>query len=254
MSIVGTMKSNSKNGWKSSSFGFGYNRTNNFDMNMAIKNPSAENSLLDEWVSDANNGLWNNLANDLGNRADLIFMNTNTEVWESDLTGSNYGQSQSRTVSTSGSMGEYIFSLGANYENMIFIGGSFSINTVRYMEQTNHHESEIPEDIDYLNSFTYRSYLETRGTGAGFKLGAIIKPVSWVRMGLAIHSPIFYNLNDEYSGYLDANLTYDNDSPVKLEGKYDYTIVTPFKAIPSIAFVMIITLAIQRNIRLVAAA
>ena len=242
MSIVGTIKSKSENGWKSTSFGFGYNKTNDFNMNLAIKNHNAKSSLLDDWTSDANNNNWLNMGNSLGQQANLIFQDgtsTTPQQWLSDLTNSDYGQYQSRTISTSGSAGEYTFVLGANYDNMVYLGGSLSINTVRYKETVNHNETNFPEDIDYINSFNYRTSLETVGTGTGLKLGAIVKPIDWVRIGLAIHSPIFYNLRDTYSASIDASLSLDNGDTLtsaSMNGGYDYSIVTPFKAISSMAF------------------
>ena len=238
MSVVGTVKSKSDKGWESVSFGFGYNRTNNFDMNMSIKNKAATSSILDEWVSDANNGNWSNIGNQLASSADLIYQNPGSDEWRSDFTGTDYGQSQTRTSTSTGSTGEYTFALGANYKNMVYIGGSLVVNSLRYEDQTNHKESDINDNIDYLNSFIYENHLETRGTGTTFKIGAIVKPIDWVRLGLAIHTPTFYNLRDEYSSALDANLTYDNGGVVRQSGSFDYNLVTPFKVVSSLSFII----------------
>ena len=238
MSMVVSLKSKKNNGWVATNLGFGYNRTNDFNNNTIIKRDNSPNSLLDTWVADANNNNWNSFANELGSKADLIYLDTNTDIWNSDLTGSNYGQKQNRTISTDGSMGEYVFAMGANYNNIIFLGGSISLNTIDFHEQMNHTENEIPEDIDYLNSFTYRTTLDVSGNGASFKFGTIVKPVNWLRLGLSVSSPVFYSLSENYSSQLDAALDFNNDSPQKISGEYDYKLVTPFRANASMAFVL----------------
>ncbi len=238
MNMVISLKSNKNDGWVATNLGFGYNRTNNFNYNTFIKRENSPSSLLDEWVEDANNNNWNSFANDLGSSTDLIYLDTNTGFWKSDFTGSNYGQKQSRSISTEGSMGEYIFAMGANYNNKVYLGGSFSLNSIDYHEKINHTENEIPSEIDYLNSFTYRTTLDVKGTGASMKFGAILKPVNWFRLGLSVSSPVFYSLSEKYTSHLDATLDFPNDSPKEIDGNYDYKLVTPFRADASMAFVL----------------
>ena len=223
MSMVVSLKSNKNDGWVATNLGFGYN---------------SPNSLLDDWVNDANNNYWSSFGNELGSLADLIYLNVDSNTWISDFTGSNYGQRQSRTISTDGSMGEYIFAMGANYSNKVYLGGSFSLNTINYHEQMNHTENDIPNDIDYLNSFSYRTTLNVKGNGASFKFGTIIKPVNWLRFGLSVSSPVFYSLKENFSSQLDADLTFNTEAKQEINGEYDYKLVTPFRANTSIAFVI----------------
>ena len=41
--------------------------------------------------------------------------------------------------------------------------------------------------------------LQTKGYGVNGKIGLIYKPVEYVRLGLAFHSPTFYELTDNHN-------------------------------------------------------
>lgn len=84
----------------------------------------------------------------------------------------------------------------------------------------------------------------TVGTGVNGKLGFIYKPVNEFRLGLALHTPTFYNMKDTYSGNISANYTAEHMySPYSRECKYPsntvyYDIRTPWKLIGSVAAVV----------------
>lgn len=238
--VVGTFLTGAKSGWISTNIGFGYNRINTFDMNSAMRLDESSNSIVDEWLNDAQLYGFDNMptASYLAYKTDLIYQENETAPFTSDFEGADYSQRQSTSLATTGSVGEYIFSGGANYNNMVFLGGSFSINAVNYKEKRIHKENDLEDDIEYFNSLVYTKSLETRGAGYNFKFGAIVKPSQWLRLGGAIHFPTFYKLNDKYSDKLDVSLTFDNDSPVQEGGEFDYEIITPFKAIASAAVVI----------------
>jgi len=75
-------------------------------------------------------------------------------------------------------------------------------------------------------------------SGLSFKLGLIIKPEKWLRVGLAWHLPYKLNLKDSYSTRLSSNWKdgdYINiESP---EGYIEYSIKNPGKLIFSAAFI-----------------
>ena len=72
------------------------------------------------------------------------------------------------------------------------------------------------------------------------KLGAIIRPFenSPFRLGLAVHTPTWYNLTDTYSAYMESSIgsvdngeVYFQDTYAALGGNYvaDYQLTTPWK-------------------------
>lgn len=39
------------------------------------------------------------------------------------------------------------------------------------------------------------NYLNMTGTGVNFKMGLIVKPINELRLGVAFHTPTFFNVN-----------------------------------------------------------
>ncbi|GAI93146.1 unnamed protein product, partial [marine sediment metagenome] len=110
------------------------------------------------------------------------------------------------------------------------------IRKLKYMERSIHEELDPNDDIWDFDYFVFDQWLETRGTGYTFKLGAIYKPIEMLRIGGAVHLPTFFTLEDDYltkleAGYDDGEV-YNEDSPDLL---YLYELNTPFRAIGSFA-------------------
>ena len=234
---------NDKNtsGWENINFGFGYNRTNNFHNRMDIKSDNKSSSLLDAFVLDANGNSPSNFdgfSTDLAWQAYLINPDTNGTYLYNHVVP-NYGIKQRKLVETKGSTGETVISFGGNYKSKLYLGGTFGIVRARYEEESTFEEEDEKDTIANFKSFTYGQKLATSGNGVNLKLGAIIRPNDWLRVGLALHTPTTLSLKDNYSSSmksdLDNGIKYDTVSP---EGSFDYRVTTPFRAIASVGFVI----------------
>ena len=148
---------------------------------------------------------------------------------------STYGQQIKRVITNVGSTGEHAFSIGANFSNKFYFGTTLGISRIRYTGHIEHLESDVDNVIYDFKSFTYTDHLEATGTGYSLKIGTIIKPVEFLRIGLALHSPIIYRITENYfdniSSYFDTKLNnvdhYDySNNPMA----YKYTLTTPFRA------------------------
>jgi hypothetical protein len=100
------------------------------------------------------------------------------------------------------------------------------------------------------NHFDYGMFtdkLHTSGVGVNLKAGVIYKPTEAWRLGLAVHTPTFYSLTDNYeasvvvnddvpadSAWKDNSKSYMNDQP----SEFKYLLVTPYKVIGSISYVI----------------
>lgn len=211
---------------------FSYNYQNSFKQYSGIRIYDASSSLLDDFVADANQGNWYYTGNELALATDLIY--DNDGVFMSDLTGSEYGQDLRRSIQTKGGIGEYQFGMGMNFNNNLFVGLNMGINSIRYESTTTHTEYNIPDEIEYLNGFEYTQSVKTSGLGFNAKLGMIYTPFSWLRLGIAAHSPVFYSLEDKYEANMLADLEIAN--PVKPDevnnsGRFDYSLVSPPKIV-----------------------
>lgn len=242
--FVSTYKSDrEENDWKSTSFGIGYSRTNSYDNNILIEGTNNNSSMIDFFVNRANGNKSNNLDSYLEG---LAF-----ETWIIDtIPGSptqyknpfsNYGETQRKEITTSGSSGEYIFSLGSNYKHVLYLGASLSIHRLNYEENSTYSEIAPGNILGNLESFTYTQGISTSGTGYSFKMGAIARPIDWIRIGASVITPTFYSLEDNFHSRLESKFENDiNYSANSGESDFisNYELTTPVKAMASVGFVI----------------
>jgi hypothetical protein len=229
-----------ESGWVSTSFGIGYNRLNSFNQTVYMSGINNNSSLLDNFVDYANGNLPSNLNEYYEGLAfDTYAIDTiNSTTYFNDFNLDGYGQKQSREVKSKGSVGEYAFSFGANYNHRLYLGATLGIHRVRFEQDVIHTESDPDNIIAYMNYFNFYDNLRTTGVGYTLKIGAIARPLDFLRVGAAFHLPTFYNLRDEYSTRIEANFdAADSDlgfqealSPL---GEYKYQLRTPPRLILS---------------------
>ncbi|HNQ68049.1 MAG TPA: hypothetical protein PKN32_06715 [Bacteroidales bacterium] len=246
ISYIGTIPVNNNNGLTSINIGFSYNRLNNFNENILIDGTNDYNSMTDWFAARANGMHYSNLYGD-----DNFYSNL---AWESYLIDQNlpdtmsyvsayygqYGQNQKQFIYREGNQGEYNFALSANIMQKVFVGASMGLQSIRYEEVKTLQENDVDDLIADFNSFSFKEYLETRGSGINFKVGVLFAPTPWVRFGGSVHTPTFFDLNDNYytsisSSFEDPNKSHKIDS---YYGNFDYELTSPFKANASLGFII----------------
>ena len=90
-----------------------------------------------------------------------------------------------------GGLSEFDIALSGNYNNKFYIGGTLGFPMVDYHEESSYSETDISDTIGYFKSFTLNEKLHTSGSGFNFKLGMIFRPVDWMRIGTAVHTPTY---------------------------------------------------------------
>ncbi len=242
--VISSVYGKNSDEWISTSFAFGYNRTNNYNSYTLIEGVNNESSVTDFFArkadgssSDNLNGFNTALAWD----AYLINHNyddTNNFSYESVM--ANYGQVQNLSKSSSGGAGEYFVAIGGNYGHKLYIGGSFALTSVNYNESRVLEENDVDDVIDNFESLKYTQILNTSGNGYNLKFGAIYRPINWIRIGASIHSPTIYKLKEQYSTSVSSVFSINTMSGTFSSGEndYNYTLSTPLKAIGSISFII----------------
>jgi long-subunit fatty acid transport protein len=235
---------NDKNtsGWENVNFGFGYNRTNNFHNRMLIVGDNKTSSMLDAFVADANGHPstdFDQFSTDLAWQTYLINPADTTGAYTYNHMIPNYGIRQQKEVETRGSMGETVLSFGGNYKSILYLGATLGIANAKYYEESTYSETDVKDTIPDFESFSYHQEVSTKGSGINLKLGAIVRPNDWLRIGAAFHTPTSFSMNDQYSSSMESNLDgygkYDTVSP---QGEFDYRVITPYRAIGSLGFVI----------------
>lgn len=228
-----------EDGWQNIGLGIGYNRQQNFNSNQLMTGKNV-GSMLDAWRESAAGFSIDELD---GFNEGLAF-----QTWLMDTIngGTTYSDTipdglellQRRSTETRGGMGEWDFTLGGNYANKVYVGATLGIPQIRYEEYNAYSETAVNDTAANFKYFEHNTSLETRGSGINFKFGLIYRPVDWLRVGAAFHSPTMLRLSDTYSADMVAKLGNDNHSYASPAGSYNYRIVTPMRAMGSVAFII----------------
>ncbi|MFP4470687.1 MAG: OmpP1/FadL family transporter [Bacteroidales bacterium] len=224
--------------------GFGINRLKDFNNQIYIEGVNGDNSLLDTYLEYAGtknpenlNGFDTRLAFDTYLIDTLPGEDPYTYVDAYSYIGGFSSALQRKSIETKGSINEWVLSGGMNVDDKFYFGLTFGFPYIRYIQNSTYNEQNLTEPDRDLDEFTYREELETRGGGFNIKVGTIARPVQWLRIGAAYHSPTWYNnLNDSWNTRMNAYYTngdsFSAQSPI---GDYSYDIQTPWKAMGSIA-------------------
>lgn len=237
-----------------------YNRVADFNSNiryMGQTNQSSYSQKYLEQISRNNIKDGNVLSKDYPHGSSLAF---NT-YWIDTIGGSTNGnfQFQSRsanilssgllqqnTVNSTGGIDEGALGVAVNVRDKWMFGGTIGISYLHYKRVGEFLEADATPNTN--NNFNYamvNETIKTSGWGFNIKAGMIFKPTEFWRLGLALHTPTFYSLTDNYETSITADVekgtTYteyslDLTDNVPSEFKYDH--FTPFKAIGSISYVL----------------
>jgi len=231
-----------QNGWKSWSIGIGLNRINSFQSNTYYQGFNQNNSLLDRFTQDANGidgrdpNNFDQFNEGLAYNAGLIYYDSANAQYISDLRPGE-GVTQKITGTTRGAMNEWNFSFGANYNDILYLGAALGVRTIHYDDESLYQERVT--DNDTLQGFDFQQNVVTDGTGVNFKLGAIVRPVDWLRIGGSVHTPTVYSMHDDYSNAMTSYLTgYNFGTQSSPSGHFDYTLTTPLEATASVGFII----------------
>lgn len=139
-------------------------------------------------------------------------------------------KNQIRSFTESGSLNEMVFSLSANVRNLLYLGATIGIPMANY-----HSNGSFMEELAYAPgvSYTYNEEKDIVATGVNLKIGAIFRPVNWVRIGAAIHTPTYYVIEDN----LFSEVIYTKRSGADWD-PITYDLQSPFRFLGSLAFVL----------------
>lgn len=162
---------------------------------------------------------------------------------------------------TSGGLDEYDFNISGNIRDRFYWGVTLNVTSIDYRVESffseslnnahvrNNFSSNNQGTPDYTDgSYELHNYLHTRGTGVGVKLGIIYRPVNFLRLGIAFHSPIYYDMSDTYSASVDYQFKNVDGRPLSGSadhidnqtdiGNFSYDLRTPWHLMFNAAFVV----------------
>ncbi len=227
-------------------FGYSFNKTNNLHQSTRISGINNSSSIADYWANISDGTFYKNLTGPEGIAFDTYVIDTITGSGGKsygtafsnygDNPPSKYGQSVNRLITNDGYTGEHAISFGGNYSNKVFFGATLGISQLRYASQYMHSEVANDPMISQFRNFSYSEYYEDKGTGYSFKLGAIVKPIEALRIGVAFHSPVWYHIDEYFDESISSNFTgsgtlKSSNSPMR----FSYALTTPFRFLAGVA-------------------
>jgi len=130
-------------------------------------------------------------------------------------------------VREKGFIDEYSFNFGGNFSDMIYWGLGIGVTDLSYTRIAEYSESMENAYIYNLRAqdtggdagYYLSNWKKITGTGWNLKFGLIFKPVNEFRIGAAIHSPTWYNIDEQYAGavdysYFNPNVAQGENNPL----------------------------------------
>lgn len=142
------------------------------------------------------------------------------------------------SIRTTGAMNEFTISGAYNIKNKVYIGLTLGIPHMYYDENYDYSEYASLDNTGSLDNFGTKQKLAIDGSGFNFKVGVTVRPVDWLRVGVAYHSPSWMRVRErsfnEFSlvHFNDTGYAY-SDTPY-LDNSYDMS--TPSKLLAGISF------------------
>ena len=220
--------------------GFSYNKPFSYNNRYNVKGQGMSNYSLSNYIAQLTNR-YNGvgvseaeLGNFSGNAPWLSILAWNTYLI--DPLESGNGNTYRPTISAGeltnnsmyiderGSIAQYSFSLGGSMlEDRLYLGMAFVGGTIDYTLQSYYDESFYNSGAGSRRGFQLYNDLSTVGRGFNMKLGAIVRPIDALRLGIAYHTPTWYSMTDYFNATLTPlNIYYvDNDGNDKAAEPYD---------------------------------
>ena len=218
-------------------WGVGYNRINDFNHYVHVKGINETSSMTDLYVNEIQGLTESELK--------TYYPMTIYQAWKTyiiDTLNGNYVSMvppgkllQEQNMYSLGKITEWTLAVSGNLWDKVFFGVSIGLpyiknNMIRvYREEVLEHS----EDSD-LREWEYEEIIHRKGRGSNIKLGAIVYPMSWLRLGVAYHSRTEFEIDETWETTTEANFNGFNPSESQAS-EYFYEFNTPRRFIASAA-------------------
>lgn len=236
-------------------FGCGYNKLADYNYRLSARTPNSQASIADMFEQQ----LYGTSSGILGQDA---YWNTDAYLWGAVLAYKNYlidpGAKDGEYITSSiapdasvehlsqvdsrGHMGEFNLSGGFNIRNNLYLGFSLGIVELQHDKRVFYGESYTnnglrldadgnvigltenrPSDVPLIYT-DYIQHVVADGSGINFKVGAIVRPVTGLRLGVAFHTPTIMTIDRSYEGMMYVKgFDIPNDKYVESDENVQYT-------------------------------
>ncbi len=169
--------------------------------------------------------------------------NPATYTYNTDLLShKNYLLPKEQILNTSGGLYNLSFGIGSNYDEKFAIGAAIDIPIGSFNSESRYSEYEAKaNDAFPFRNLEFNQTLNTQLSGITARLGVILKPDPFWRLGISVQLPTYMWMKDQFSTSL--NYTYNNGSrdtsftAYSPDGEFTYRLILPMRAVFSAAYV-----------------
>ena len=243
IAYVGYFPTGQDEGILSWNVGFSYNKTKNFNKNFGMA--GVQDYSMSDFIANRTNGApfedisgkhayeKSNWLSALGYAGGLIEHYNRQPGETKDRYYSPFGNMDDQgrwtpyklensrlAMQETGSIDQYAVSAGTNISDFLMLGASLLLTDIDY-----NLSSIYDETFENGNNLYLDNQLTTTGSGYGVNIGAILKPVDYLRLGVAYNSPTWYKMTDYYYAEAGSHLTYTEhgeQKELKLDAKTPY--------------------------------
>ncbi|MEO8473316.1 MAG: hypothetical protein ABI477_14040 [Chryseolinea sp.] len=246
-----------KSGFVSGSFAISMNRNNDFNRSTVYHGTNQQTSIIDSFIDDAfgsttsqfDPGQFNyNTPTGLAYNNYLIGPLSITDSSKPDdeyFTDVKGIPNQQEDIQTTGSSNQWNFAYGINYKDLLFFGAGIGVTSLKFKSQKLYSESFDKDDV--FSDLQLGESLSIKGNGINATLGAIVRPISFLQVGLSFTTPTYYQFTETYNADLSTNwksFDYFGDGSKILNNiktntdlvTSDYSLTTPMKLSTGVAF------------------
>jgi hypothetical protein len=130
-------------------------------------------------------------------------------------------------VTERGAIDLYNIAFGLNISDVVLFGADLTITDIDYQ-----YSSSFEEEFTNTNNMSLENWLATKGEGYALNVGVIVRPVDFLRLGVAYNSPTWYDMTDFYHAEANSDTYYWPEKIVDVltpEGISDYQYRSPDK-------------------------
>ncbi|MCY7350203.1 MAG: hypothetical protein LH606_05995 [Cytophagaceae bacterium] len=208
--------------WRGGAIGLGYTRSYGLNNSISFGGTNNQSSQADAFAEEANREA-NSSGITVQDFRDDLNQNGNTFDFPTSMyyygflidpnsqNGPPYSGAEPRKAtnqtfrfSATGATSQWTLAYGASYDDKLYLGASLGLARMRYTTtKTTQEQFTNPTQIQ---GFTFENSLNTRGGGINFAVGAIYRPVDFLRIGASITSPTWFNISETTESNLQVSL------------------------------------------------
>ncbi|MCS7162847.1 MAG: hypothetical protein NZ958_05950 [Bacteroidia bacterium] len=239
------------------SFGLGYDREGYFTQNSLAKGFNRRNSYT-QFLAELAEGTPDTLLINLGPPA-LAYANyfqLTPGVFRGilDPLGNNRYRGvfnegnvlQEIATEETGRMGTWSLGGALSYQNVVFVGASLLIRTLRYSKLFRLREIDTENRYDGSRQTTpadevvFREKYTSDGSGIGLSLGVLVEPLPYLRAGVSFITGSRLTIRDETNGDSEFALDDGRRQTVSYQEpfQFEYTYIYPYRLCGGVAFIV----------------